>query len=109
MRENANRVKFVQHCWDLCMGAISQFATQSRAGPGQTRSFGNVASTIWFARKQTLTRSPRRRGRKTVGGSSMPSALAVRRLTRSSSLVGCSTGRSPGEAPSKILSISRLP
>ena len=36
MRENANRVKFVQHCWDLCMGAISQFATQSRAGPGQT-------------------------------------------------------------------------
>ena len=41
-----------------------------------------------------------------VGGSSRPSALAVRRLTRSSSLVGCSTGRSPGEAPLKILSIS---
>src|SRR5262249_32943800 len=41
-----------------------------------------------------------------IGGSSRPSALAVRRLTRSSSLVGCSTGRSPGEAPLKILSIS---
>src|SRR5262245_12568704 len=40
-----------------------------------------------------------------AGGMSRPRAFAVRRLTRSSSLVGCSTGKSPGEAPLKILSI----
>src|SRR5437016_960990 len=33
-----------------------------------------------------------------------PSALAVLRLTTSSNLVGCSTGRSAGLAPFKILS-----
>src|SRR5262249_49151060 len=39
-----------------------------------------------------------------VGGSSMPSAFAVVRLTTSSNLVGCSTGRSAGFAPRRILS-----
>jgi hypothetical protein len=39
-----------------------------------------------------------------VGGIVMPSALAVLRLTISSSLVGSSTGRSPGLAPFRILS-----
>src|SRR5262245_48499223 len=34
----------------------------------------------------------------------MPSALAVLRLTTSSNFVGCSTGRSPGFAPFRILS-----
>jgi hypothetical protein len=38
------------------------------------------------------------------GGRSMPSAFAVLRFTTSSNLVGCSTGRSPGLAPRKILS-----
>src|SRR5262249_50092239 len=38
------------------------------------------------------------------GGISSPSAFAVLRLTISSNLVGCSTGRSPGLAPFKILS-----
>jgi hypothetical protein len=33
-----------------------------------------------------------------------PSALAVLRLTTSSNFVGCSTGRSAGFAPRKILS-----
>ncbi len=37
-------------------------------------------------------------------GTSTPSALAVLRFTTSSNLVGCSTGRSPGFAPLKILS-----
>jgi hypothetical protein len=40
-----------------------------------------------------------------VGGTVRPSALAVLRLMTSSNLVGCSTGRSPGLAPLKILSI----
>ena len=39
-----------------------------------------------------------------VGGTSRPSALAVLRLISMSNLVGCSTGRSAGFAPLKILS-----
>ena len=38
------------------------------------------------------------------GGISSPSALAVLRLTTISSLVGCSTGRSAGFNPFRILS-----
>src|SRR5262245_31701368 len=37
-----------------------------------------------------------------VGGTSMPSALAVLRLMTRSNRVGCSTGKSPGLAPRKI-------
>jgi hypothetical protein len=40
-----------------------------------------------------------------VGGISIPSARAVLRLTTSSNLVGCSTGRSAGLAPLRILSM----
>src|SRR5262245_11021800 len=39
-----------------------------------------------------------------VGGTSRPSALAVLRLITSSNFVGCSTGRSAGLAPLRILS-----
>src|SRR5262249_42363304 len=39
---------------------------------------------------------------KNVSGTVRPSALAVVRLTTSSNLVGCSTGRSPGFAPRRI-------
>ena len=39
-----------------------------------------------------------------IGGTSRPSALAVLRLITSSNLVGCSTGRSAGFAPRRILS-----
>ena len=39
-----------------------------------------------------------------VGGTMMPSAFAVFKLITSSYLVGCSTGRSAGFAPLKILS-----
>ena len=37
-----------------------------------------------------------------AGGASRPSALAVLRLITRSSRVGCSTGKSPGFAPSRI-------
>src|SRR6516225_1650010 len=40
----------------------------------------------------------------TVGGISMPSTLAVVRLTLISNFVACSIGRSPGFAPLRILS-----
>src|SRR5262249_44627400 len=49
----------------------------------------------------SITSSARARS---VGGISRPSALAVVRLTTSSNLVGCSTGRSAGFAPRRILS-----
>ena len=39
-----------------------------------------------------------------AGGTVRPSALAVLRLTTSSNLVGCSTGRSAGLSPLRILS-----
>src|SRR5262245_5649033 len=39
-----------------------------------------------------------------VGGTSMPSALAVLRLITSSNVLGCSTGISAGFAPRRILS-----
>src|SRR5262249_2017484 len=39
-----------------------------------------------------------------VGGTVMPSALAVIRLTARSNLVGCSTGKSAGFAPRRTLS-----
>jgi len=42
---------------------------------------------------------------KSVGGTSRPSAFATIRLTTRPNLAGCSTGRSAGFAPSKILSI----
>jgi len=41
-----------------------------------------------------------------VGGTVTPIALAVLRLTRSSNFVGCSTGRSAGFAPLRILSMN---
>jgi len=41
-----------------------------------------------------------------VCGIVSPRALAVLRLIASSNLVGCSTGRSPGFAPRRILSVS---
>src|SRR6516162_6678316 len=41
-----------------------------------------------------------------VGGTVIPIALAVLRLIRSSNFVGCSTGRSAGFAPLRILSMN---
>src|SRR5262249_33708035 len=43
----------------------------------------------------------------TDGWTERPSAFAVRMLTTSSNLVGCSTGRSAGFAPRRILSVRR--
>ena len=54
--------------------------------------------------RRLLIRSPRRRGRAGSAGRSRPSALAVLRLITRSNLVGCSTGRSAGFEPRRILS-----
>src|SRR5215831_15650353 len=42
--------------------------------------------------------------KRSVGGMVSPSSLAVLRLMTSSNFIGCSTGRSAGLAPFKILS-----
>jgi len=52
--------------------------------------------------RHSITSSARARS---VGGTERPRILAVLRLITSSSFVGCSTGKSPGVAPLKILSI----
>src|SRR6266516_2650328 len=57
------------------------------------------ASFAW--RTHSITSSARA---SSIGGTSRPSALAVLRLITNSNLVGCSTGRSAGLAPLKILS-----
>ena len=51
-----------------------------------------------------LIRSPRRRGRVGIGGTSRPSALAVLRLITNSYLVGACTGRSAGFSPLRMRS-----
>src|SRR5215208_1567755 len=86
---------------------LSPVATQHSLPSGRYSLLGpdfhRLDRTSFAWRTHSITSSARAIS---VGGSSRPSALAVRRLTRSSSLVGCSTGRLPGEAPLKILSIS---
>src|SRR5206468_12085623 len=51
-----------------------------------------------FAPSHSITSSARA---STVGGTVMPTALAVLRLMTSSNLVGCTIGRSPGFSPFK--------
>ena len=64
------------------------------------------SQTLWirhsFAPLHSITSSARA---SSVGGTSMPSAFAVVRFTTRSNLVGCSTGRSAGFAPRRILSV----
>src|SRR4051794_533801 len=59
----------------------------------------SAANTILYS----ITSSARS---SSVGGTVSPSALAVLRLISSSNFVGCSTGRSAGFAPLRILSIN---
>jgi len=61
------------------------------------RSTANYANE--FAPPHSMTSSARAR---IAGGTVSPSALAVLRLTTSSNLVGCWTGKSAGFAPLRI-------
>src|SRR5258708_36742992 len=66
------------------------------SGSGQTRTHApqqtGLHSITWSARARN------------AGGKVNPIAFAVLRLTTSSNVVGCSTGRAAGFAPFKILS-----
>src|SRR5262249_23509057 len=68
----------------------------------QTAAQGQFQTRAPHQRKAySMTSSARARSE---GGTVRPSALAVFRLINNSNFVGCSTGRSPGFAPLKILS-----
>ena len=62
------------------------------------------AANTFSASRRVVTESPRPRAAAAIAGCVMPSAFAVLRLITSSNFVGCSTGRSAGFAPLRILS-----
>ena len=64
-------------------------------------AFANCGRAARVAMTYSITSSARASN---VGGTSRPIAFATIRLTTRSNLVGCSTGRSAGFAPRKILS-----
>src|SRR4051794_33692191 len=84
---------------------LSPVATQHSLPSGRYSLLGpdfhrlDRASFAW--RTHSITSSARA---SSVGGTAMPSALAVFILMISSKRVGCSTGRSAGRAPLRILS-----
>ena len=68
--------------------------------PHRSRGSGEQQPCREVAPSHSITSSARARSK---GGIVRPSALAVLRLITSSNLVGCSTGRSDGFAPLRIL------
>jgi hypothetical protein len=73
--------------WSLKKGTI--FACPSQADASGSWQAYRITSSAW---------------KRSVGGMVIPSAWAVFRLRTSSNFVGCSTGRSAGLAPFRILS-----
>jgi hypothetical protein len=63
----------------------------------EAQSAGDECSSVHYSMTSSARAS-------TAGGMVIPSALAVFRLITSSNFVGCSTGRSAGLAPLRILS-----
>src|SRR6266566_3756521 len=76
----------------------------SRALFQQHRPIADLGSRVTWT--YSITSSARARSE---GGTARPSAFAVLRLTESTTLVGNSTGRSPGAAPCRILSTKYAP
>src|SRR5262249_19357320 len=78
-------------------------AARQRPRPDAEIAFGWEVSSrsLPLAALHSITSSARA---SSVGGTVRPSAIAVIRLITSSNLVGCSTGRSAGLVPRRILS-----
>jgi hypothetical protein len=74
---------------------------RARAGGGAVHSIKTGCEQMQQTTSYSITSSARARK---DSGILSPRASAVVRLTANSNLVGCSTGRSPGFAPRKILS-----
>ena len=77
---------------------------QARERGVRTKTIADARVDVCNVAFHSITSSARA---SSVGGTMMPSAFAVFRLITSSNLVGCSTGRSAGFAPLKILSTKR--
>ena len=73
------------------------------SGCRRAASDGAIDTTSDKTERYSITLSARARS---VGGTVRPRALALLRLIRSSKAVGCSTGRSAGFAPLRILSMN---
>jgi hypothetical protein len=85
--------------WD----AASAFANCGRAVAHVRGSYVPTADTRSAAKQHPYSTTLSARA-SSAGGTSRPRALAALTLITSSNLVGCSTGRSPGLAPLRILS-----
>src|SRR5581483_7757058 len=96
------------HPVDVKKGSVERLAHVSFT-PKNGHPQGRHVMSVWCQRQThgsqqggyPITSSARA---STVGGKSRPSVLAVPRLTTSSNLVGCSTGRSAGLAPLRMRS-----
>jgi hypothetical protein len=98
---------------DVCYGSFSDFGARScevrfasMNGHRQAASAGlkSAISGLMHRSKQHLYSITSSARASSVGGTSIPSALAVFILMINSKWVGCSTGRSAGWAPFRILS-----
>lgn len=83
--------------WGCCARATTGHAAAQPNSPINSRR-----CMVALKKTYSITRSARAR---IIGGIVRPSTPAVLVLITSSSFVGCSTGKSPGFAPLKILSI----
>src|SRR5262249_20003076 len=88
------------------LGASYSYHFQARQmGTSCTESVRDaLAQTLGFVIRSRFTRSPRRRAVGTILGWLDPNTLAVVRFRARWNLVGCSTGRSAGLVPRRILS-----
>src|SRR5216684_1472014 len=83
---------------------MSALALQCGLTPEMARGPESANKRLMHCSKQQLYSITSSARVSSVGGTMMPSAFAVFKLITSSNLVGCSTGRSAGFAPLKILS-----
>jgi hypothetical protein len=92
---------------DIDAGSLTYFPTLSPPGEktNSRHSMGELLyAAVAVAPAEPALHSIRRCARASSdGGTSSPSAFAVLRLITNSNFVGCSTGKSPGLAPLKIL------
>ena len=95
IRNRLSRVALGQTLQGVCRETGPEFRFGSKAGLIPTADSRSANQPYSITSSAIASRD---------GGMSMPSALAAFKLMVSSNLVGCSTGRSAGTAPLKILS-----
>src|SRR5262249_36765327 len=101
LREQGVRLRLARRAACPRASATGLLRLMGRGGPRRAGGGWKGAGSQTNSRRHSITPSARA---SSVGGTSMPSVFAVLRLITSSNLVGCSTGRSAGLAPFRILS-----